>query len=60
MISAITYLITQTISSYITHVYSMDINYKLHAWIICITLLYFNKIIVKTVCLATSLFLKII
>ena len=32
MISAITYRITQTISSYVTHVYSMDMYYKLYAW----------------------------
>ena len=46
MISAITYRITHTISSYMAHVYSMDIYYKFDAWIICISLFYF-KIIAK-------------
>ena len=36
MIFAITYRITQTISSYMTHVYFMDIYFKLYAWIIFI------------------------
>ena len=58
MIFAITYRITQTISSYMTHVYSMDIYYKFYAWIIIISL--FFKIIAKNVCSVTSLFLKMI
>ena len=45
MIFAITYRITQTMFSYMTHVYSMDIYYKLNAWIIFISL--FFKIITK-------------
>ena len=45
MIFAITYRITQTISSYKTHVYFMDIYFKLYAWIIFISP--FFKIIAK-------------
>ena len=45
MIFAVTYRITQTISSYMAHVYSMDIYYKLYAWIIFISP--FFKIIAK-------------
>ena len=45
MIFPITYRITQTISSYMTHVYFMDIYFKLYAWIIFISP--FFKIIAK-------------
>ena len=58
MIFAITYRITQTISSYMTHVYFMDIYFKLYAWIIFISP--FFKIMAKNVCSVTSLFIKII
>ena len=44
MIFAIIYGITQTISSYITHVYYMDIFYTLYVWIICMSPFHSNTI----------------
>ena len=44
MIFAIIYCITQTISSYITHVYYMDIFYTLYVWIICMSPFHSNTI----------------